>query len=373
MKRQVMKIMGTTVAVAVVLLAGVRLYLSICEEAVEARPPAGEQQLAERGEDAVPGTEEGTEAGEDVRAPAGDPPQSSTGDLSQPGNWLEARDWEEFADGAARDLRTQFGRTIADKGTQVSLMELREFLRQKYPEDWETKLDDLLHRAFPDLADQVLDSFAKMDLYDEWFEENKPDLAAMKGEEIEDALWQRRREIFGEDATEIWTPRSATERIRDTLDILEEAYDVPLDDELELFASAVDRLYQDEAGALVRDNTHSMVSAFLNLDSVQDELLDMSPEERAESLRRIRSSLGIDEQQIAAMEVLDAERERRWQRGLRYMAERADLTQDYEGARLEEELRLLRERAFEEEAATIAAEEASGFFRYDRRRVYGRN
>ena len=51
----------------------------------------------------------------------------------------------------------------------------------------------------------------------------------------------------------------------------------------------------------------------------------------------------------------------------------ARLSQALDGDRLDEELKYLRERHFAHEAATIEAEEARGFRRFERPRVYGRN
>jgi hypothetical protein len=55
------------------------------------------------------------------------------------------------------------------------------------------------------------------------------------------------------------------------------------------------------------------------------------------------------------------------------MAERAALAKQYSGDDLEAHVQDLRTRYFGAEAATIASEEASGFFRFDRPRTYGLN
>lgn len=375
MQRKSVTIAGAAVAAALLALAGVLLHLSGDREAVESRPEQGRREIADRVGATAPGIEDRT-TGEDQREPWVAPrsePQGPPGDPAEFRDWMKSRDWAEFQAWAANSLREQFGRTISDPANQVSLLELRRFLQENFPEDWDGRLDDLLHEAFPDAADEILDTFAKMDGYEAWLEESKSDLAVMQVEEIEEALWEKRREIFGEGAAEIWEDDSDSGLLRDLLEILDEADDIPLEDRLRLFGTAVGESDPDESNPLLRDKRHVMALAFLNMESVQDELGRMSPEERAESLRHIRESMGFDEEAIEGMEELDAERERRWQNGLRYMEERDDLARDYEGAALEEELRFLRERYFGDAAETIAAEEASGFFRYRRRRIYGRN
>jgi hypothetical protein len=375
MKRRLVAIAGAAVAVALVSLAGVLLHRSGDREIAEPGPEEAGREIAARELEGAPRVERPAAGGaqREVRVEPGREPPAPPGDPAEFRDWMKSQDWADFEAWAAESLRAQFGDGIAETRNQVSLLELRRFLKENFPEDWDTKLSGLLRRAFPDAADQVLDTFSRMDRYDEWLEESKFDLAGMQREEIEEALWEKREEIFGDDAEEIWASDSESEHFRDLMEILDEASDIPLDDRLRLFRSAVEETDRSGGGPLMQDKRHVMTLAFLNLDSVQDELRQMSPEERAETLRHIRSSMGIDEAAIEALEKLDAERESRWQNGLRYMEEREDLVRDYEGAALEEELRFLRARYFGDEAGTIEAEEASGFFRYRRPRVYGRN
>jgi hypothetical protein len=83
--------------------------------------------------------------------------------------------------------------------------------------------------------------------------------------------------------------------------------------------------------------------------------------------------MGFDEAEIERMAELDARRDERWTVGLAYMDERRRLESTFEGEALEEELHRLRERTFGHAAKTIEREEASGFDRFERPRVYGRN
>jgi hypothetical protein len=376
MKRKSATVAGAAVAIALLSLAGVLFHLSGDREAAESEAGERGPTIAEREDAAGPSAEDRAAGDEhrEVRGAPGGEPQGPPGDPAEFKDWMKSQEWADFAAWAADSLRTQFGGTISETVNQLSLLELRQFLKENFPEDWDTKLDDLLRRAFPDDADQILAIFRKMDRYDEWLDDRKFDLAAMQNEEIRDALWEKREEIFGEEAAqEIWASNSESRHLRDLMEILEEADDIPLDDRIQLFRSAVAESDPGGADPLLQDRNHVMASAFLNMESVQDELRQMGPDERAETLRHIRQSMGIDEEAIEELEKVDEERERRWQNGLRYMDERDDLARDYDGAALDEELRFLRERYFGDEAKTIEAEEASGFFRYRRERIYGRN
>jgi uncharacterized protein (DUF2461 family) len=116
-----------------------------------------------------------------------------------------------------------------------------------------------------------------------------------------------------------------------------------------------------------------MTTAFLNTDSIQSELQNMDADERAESLYQIRSQMGFDEAALEFMAAKDFENEKKWQKGRKYMAQREKLIKEYSGTKLHAELDNLRKQYFKDQAKTIAAEEASNFFRFNRRRIYGRN
>jgi hypothetical protein len=75
--------------------------------------------------------------------------------------------------------------------------------------------------------------------------------------------------------------------------------------------------------------------------------------------------MGMDDEALARWHDLDAARDRAWEVGERYMAER-------EGLSAGTELTALQDRLFGAEADIIRAEEASGFFRFARRRQLGR-
>ncbi|MFP2933166.1 hypothetical protein ACLESO_50075 [Pyxidicoccus sp. 3LG] len=113
---------------------------------------------------------------------------------------------------------------------------------------------------------------------------------------------------------------------------------------------------------------------FLRLEPVQARLAAMPVEERRAALAGIRRRMGFSEEMIARRAADDVYRDARWENGHAYMKARAELLlRREEGEAREAELRSLREQYFGHEAPTIAREEDAGFFRYRRRRVYGRN
>jgi hypothetical protein len=112
---------------------------------------------------------------------------------------------------------------------------------------------------------------------------------------------------------------------------------------------------------------------YFRLESVQQDLENMPPLDRQQALAKSRRQLGYTESSISELAKQDEAKELRWKNGYEYMAHRDQLATSYEGADLQQRLRGLRTEYFNHEAATIEAEEKSGFMRYERPRVYGSN
>jgi hypothetical protein len=142
---------------------------------------------------------------------------------------------------------------------------------------------------------------------------------------------------------------------------------------VDLYREALERALEATGDSAMLAQRTIWTEHFLRIDTVQEELAAASPAERRSALAEIRSRMGFDAAEIDRMAALDARREERWARGLAYMEERQRLERTFEGDALEAELRHLRARTFGHEATTIEREEASGFERFRRPRVYGRN
>jgi hypothetical protein len=148
---------------------------------------------------------------------------------------------------------------------------------------------------------------------------------------------------------------------------------VTLDARLERFREAIEAARTRAPDTALALTPSASAEIFLRMPGVQRELAALGPGARGREIAFIRRELGFAEPEIARMEQIDARREARWQNGLTYMEERARVSASFAGSALDEELSALRERYFAHEAATIAAEERDGFFRFARPRVYGRN
>lgn len=277
-----------------------------------------------------------------------------------------------------RELRKYYGKGINKKSTQASLSSLRNFLMAANGRQGQEYFASLIMRAFPEHAKQIMDTIARLDEYERWLEANRKMLLAMSPEARMEMMWRKRTELFGEEAKEIWSgemlaSEARTAKVRETLETLNEARDVPLEDRLEIYQGMLRQTYGNTPEAFVLEQKDFLAKVFFSIDSVQEELKGLDPASRQVEINAIRRKMGFSEEEIASMERRDADRELRWQIGLAYMKEREELARQYHGEELEEKLRELRTRYFDDEAQTIELEEKDGFFRFKRPRIYGRN
>ena len=112
---------------------------------------------------------------------------------------------------------------------------------------------------------------------------------------------------------------------------------------------------------------------FLRNPAVQADLQAMAEVERAAALARMRTRLGFDEEQVARLAARDRRQAARWSNGLAYTAARAKVVDRVDDGERDAALAALRTEYFGARAETIRREEESGFFRFERPRILGRN
>jgi len=281
-------------------------------------------------------------------------------------------------DRLVKELRELYGDTIAQKSTQAILLKVKRFLMDLYPEDGDIRFANIIKRAFPDLAEEILRTLLKMEAYNRWVEANKYLLDDMNALERQGALWKQRRARFGDAADDIWTEEKLAyeqrkQDMRETLSLLDKSYDTTIEEKLDIYKSSLNQAYKDSPEAYVLENKDMLAKVFFGIDAVQDEIKQMTPEERQWEINQIRRELGYTEAQIQSTQAIDERRDKRWENGLAYMKERRAMVGQFDGPELEAQLQKLREKYFKHEAKTIMLEEKDGFYRYERERVYGRN
>lgn len=270
-------------------------------------------------------------------------------------------------------LREKFGPHINNKHAQVRMIEqIMSYLQKHYPEDWQERLFEFLRRLFPDRALALFEQFQRLLRYGDWLRNNRQTLIQMSAGERRQAMWDARREAFGEDAQEIFAGAVRNEKVQDALASLDDSANLRFDEKLSVFLEAVHEAYGDSAGRFIQNRQTELMNRFVEVPAVQSDLHAMSEAERSESLRLMRSAMGLDEAALARWDSLDRERDQAWGRGQRYMEERRRIESHYQGEEREQQMRKLQDQEFGGDAQTIRNEEEAGFYRYDRKRRYGR-
>jgi len=279
---------------------------------------------------------------------------------------------ESFSDQLVKELQKYYGKTISDKSTQASLISIRALVMSTFPENGKVIFYNILKRAFPDYADEIMKTLDKLDQYGRWLEDNKTVHSKMDME-------KKKRELFGEDADKIWSgDMLATEvrkaKMQDALAVINKSSDMTFDAKLNLYRNTLNDTYKGTPEEFFLDQKEILSKAFFSIDSVQNELKQMSPEQRQQEINNVRSKMGFDSHEIEEMVEIDAKHEQRWNIGLEYMQERNDIVENFKGSEKEEKLKALREKYFQDEANTIGREEENdNFFRFERPHIYGRN
>jgi hypothetical protein len=279
---------------------------------------------------------------------------------------------DSFSDQLVKELQKYYGKTISDKSTQASLIRIRDLVMSTFPENGKSLFYNIIKRAFPDYADEIMKTLDKLDQYGRWLEDDKTSHSKADME-------KKKRELFGEDADKIWSgDMLATEvrkaKMQDVMAIINKSSDMTLNAKLKLYNNTLNDTYKGTPEEFFLDQKEILSKAFFSIDSVQDELKQMSPEERQQEINNVRSKMGFDSHEIEEMAEIDAKREQRWNIGLEYMQERNDIVENFKGPQQEEQLKALREKYFQDEANTIEREEENdNFFRFERPHIYGRN
>jgi hypothetical protein len=272
-------------------------------------------------------------------------------------------------------LRARFGKHIASSYIQIRMLEkLMRYFQEKNPAGWQADLLAAVRAAFPERYAEIAATLQYRLDYEAWLKSNNERLRGLGERERRQALWDERRRLFGEDAAdEIWASEQKNQAITDGLAEIDARPDATVGDRLAQYKENLQETYQENTDTFLQNHRQESLDRFLALESVQRDISSLPLAERSAALRAVRKGLGLDDAALARWDALDHERDSRWEAGLKYMAERAALAKQYSGEALEAHLQELRSRYFGAEAATIANEEASGFFRYDRPRTYGLN
>lgn len=288
-----------------------------------------------------------------------------------------AQDEMQFIRNMADQLRQKHGHEIQLITIQATMHDFKNFVFEQYPENGQSIFAQIMQLAFPEYAQAIMKLVAKLDTYKHWYSENLVMLNDLEPLTRNGKIWHKRHEIFGDLAEQIWqkelnTIEEKRQTVQQTLDALDSATDISMSERLYILQNTLSEQYAEESDTYLL-NKGMIADVYFRLDSVQQDLKNMSPQERTQALADSRKQLGFSQQDIDMLAKEDAEKEQRWTKGYEYMSARDQLTQSYSGDELKSKLDALRKQHFGKHASTITAEEDSGFFRYERPRLYGSN
>lgn len=309
-----------------------------------------------------PSTASNSETGSDIALTA-------SGDPAEPNSELENRLAVKFLE--------LYGETIDHPATQAKLLQELERLLGFYPKKGYALFEAAVGIAFPELKDEIMSLVSRLVLYYQWKEDNRRALQAMAVLQRKSTLWQKREEMFGEDARLIWAEEQEEleeqqQVVKQELDRLDQNFNITPEETVYQLQTTINEVYGD-GFARQFIGPEVMATTLFGLESIQSHLASMPAEERQQKINKLRRELGFDDEAIEHMEAIDQERNEKWQKGYEYMAEREELSQRYSGEQLENELETLREDHFGSSAETISREEEDGFFRFERKRRFGLN
>lgn len=280
--------------------------------------------------------------------------------------------------GLADRMQKQFADNIHLISIQVGLKSLRDDLNRTYPEQGNEIFVRILNKAFPEWMSAILKAIALMDEYEVWLQGMLVSLNDMNLFEQQGVLWGKRRELFGDAATQIWQEEISAEQERQvtmnrTMEILDRSYDTQMQERIYILQSTFQESYADKIQNMLIDPKGVLTQVFFGFDAVQRDLKALPPEERQVQINEIRKAMGFSDEQIKAQAESDQVRDKRWQNGYAYMEARKLAESEFSGDELTQEMDKIREKFFAHEANTIKKEEEMDFDRYARPHIYGRN
>jgi hypothetical protein len=272
------------------------------------------------------------------------------------------------------NLQKRYGSKLNHPYWRLQTIEsLKRYLMEKYPNDWMARLKAMLKIFFPADYDKLLASLDAMESYNDWMAQLKYATTFSSKEEKLRAIWDKRLQLFGEDAKMIWQAQLKQEKVELVLEQLDKS-NLPLKNKIDNYTKTLVDVYGKEAIDPEKSHPVQQMEGLLTLSSVQDQLHSLPPEQRKQELHHLRKAMGLDDAAIKRWDELDAERAQRAEAGGSYMQERAELLKQYEGETLKVYIQALQLRKFgAEEAQYIRNEEDGGFYRFQERQQIGVN
>lgn len=270
-------------------------------------------------------------------------------------------------------LKEKFGPILNNPKIQIRALEkIIQELKRLYGSQWQDHIEAFIRANFPEMAEQLLARYQNLMAYNEWALEQRFEIANMSEMERRQYMWDKRMELFGEDAQIIWQGQLRSERVQDVLVELGNT-DLALDEKIDLYKMQLNDIYQEDAEKALDQHRQEFVDHFLSVETVQADLHNLPQTERRQQLKKLRQAMGMDKAALSRWEQLDEVRDQRWRVGKEYQTQRTQLMAKYQGDELDKQIQILQQQLFGEEAEIIRNEEISGYYRYEGQQHFGLN
>lgn len=315
-------------------------------------------------------------------APATPPPQAapvssaSTPATATATTTLTVNDVEkaEFLGTLGQQMHAQWDARLNNPYWRMKMLnDLLTLFQRKFGENWQQELEAFLRTTFPEWADDLIKKMLALQEYNQWVEQLKSTLQFSSTKEKQTALWDKRVELFGEEAYVIWEAAYKNEQLQSKLEAVNAATG-GFDEKAEQYMNSMRELFGNDIIGPDKPHATQMMTQFLQLQNVQGDLQQLPEAERYEKLREFRKAIGLDNEALQRWDTLDQERIAARATGNRYMEQRALLESRYQGEALQKELNKLQDELFgADEATFIRNEESSGYYRFQQPQVIGVN
>jgi len=236
-------------------------------------------------------------------------------------------------------------------------------------------IEELAKVAFPLKYADISSYYKSLLKYRAWLESSQSIENKRKGMEWEISLWQKRYEIFGMEASEeLYAGERYLKKIQSQID-LSSGSDKNIDVKIDLLKENINNLVslkqnpQDSLG----EEFVQYGEMFLSSTKVQENLWELQPERRYETLKKIRTSVGIPENRLEDLDRWDRQRISEWEKGQLYLKELNELKKNIGSNREKfnqesEKLKVL--ILGTENASEIIEEEKQGINRFAQKPVF---
>ena len=244
------------------------------------------------------------------------------------------------------------------------LRDLVLLFQQQFPDSWEQELLAFLRYAFPDIAEDLIAKYYGLQEYEQWLASLTDTMEFGSQQERRQAMWDKRLQLFGEEAYQIWEAALKTDQFDAKMVELAQLNGT-FEQKQEHYFDALNGVFGEQAVAADAPHKAQKMINFLELDNVQQDLRNMSREQQSTVLRNFRSKIRLDDAALSRWDELDAQRVERRVKGESYMAQRERLASHFEGAELDARVEALQVDVFgETDAEFIRKEERSGYYRF---------